>query len=398
MIRTVTKYLAAVLALLAVVIGLAWTTSPDPKLNPASFEKEPVAEQIAPLQEAVTLAQYRDEDGEIRTLQVLRFSNDTVTGIDLVELGGSRFDDPFAALSSVSKANLSAKSASNYPTIDVGFSALLPVGPTGTRHIGTGTNFPEHAEEANSQSVFQFPKFGSATPARTQVPAVDGVLLDYEVELCMRFDRDIKSMTDFEQSAKGVFLCGDFTNRNALVELADPENLDSGYGFSDAKSGPASFPTGPFLVIPKDWESFVADVRMTTAVNGQPRQDARGKEMTLSFRKLAEKALGDMEKPRFLYQDGFYRLAENNKIAAEATLMSGTSEGVIFTSPSRGDIIEGVWHYLAIGGPFSDRTVLDAAKEKFIENEYRSGHFLQPRDQVRHGSNFLGNIEVMIVE
>ncbi len=396
MIWTVTKYLAVVMALLAVVLGLAWTTSPDPKLNPASFEKEPVAERIAPLNEAATLAQYQDEDGVVRTLQVLRFSNDTVTGIDLVELGGSRFDDPFAALSSVSETNLTTESVANYPTVDVAFSALLPAGPSGSRHIGTGTNFPEHAEEANSQSVFQFPKFGSATPARTQIRAVDGILLDYEVELCMRFDRDIKSATDFEQSVKGVFLCGDFTNRNALVELAVPDNLDSGYGFSDAKSGPDSFPTGPFLVIPSDWESFVADVRMTTAVNGQPRQDARGKEMTLNFRKLAEKALGDMEKPRFLYQDGFFWLAEDKKIPANATLMSGTSEGVIFTSPTRGDIIEGVWRYLTIGGPFSETTMLDAARAKFIENEHRSGHFLQTGDKVRHGSNFLGNIEVSI--
>lgn len=392
------KYIAIIGSFALVVILIAWVTSPDPKLNPASFEDEPVTEDVAAFDEATTLAQYQDEGGTTRTIQVLAFSQEKVTGVDLRELGGSSFENPFAALSSISEDTVTLRTATKYPTTEVPFSALLSAGPTGTRHIGTGTNFPEHAEEANSQSVFQFPKFGSATPARTQVQAADGILLDYEVELCMRFDRDIKSATDFEQSVKGVFLCGDFTNRNALVELADPDNLDSGYGFSDAKSGKGAFPTGPFLVIPKDWERFVANVRMTTSVNEEPRQDARGQEMTLNFRQLAEKALGDMEKPRFFYQDEFYRLSKNNKIPSDGTLMSGTSEGVIFTSPTRGDIIEGVWRYLAIGGPFSETAFLDVAKANFIENELRSGHFLQIGDKVQHGSNVLGNIEVTIVK
>ncbi|GAB5489560.1 MAG: hypothetical protein Pars2KO_31300 [Parasphingorhabdus sp.] len=398
MIKRFSKYLVLVGIIFIVLILLAWVTSPDPKLNMASFEDKPVTERIAPLDEAVTLAQYRDENGKIVTFQVLSFSEKTVTGIDLSELGASNIEDPFAALSSVSAEAVTAETVPGFPTIEVAFSALLPSGPTGSQHIGTGTNFPEHAEEANSQSVFQFPKFGSATPTRTQVQAKEGILLDYEVELCMRFDRDIKSAEDFELAVKGIFLCGDFTNRNALVTLADPDNLDSGYGFSDAKSGSDSFPTGPFLVIPKDWESFVTQVHMTTAVNDEPRQDARGKEMTLNFKQLTTKALKDMSKPRFLYQDKFHLLAENNMIAADSTLMSGTSEGVIFTPPTRGDIIEGAWLYISRGGPFSETTLLNAVREKFIGNELRSGHFLQSGDLVRHGSNYLGNIEINVVE
>ena len=92
---------------------------------------------------------------------------------------------------------------------------------------------------------------------------------------------------DFDTAVKGLFLCGDFTNRNALVELVDPDNLDSGHGFSDSKSGPDFFPTGPFIVVPKDLASFVSNLRMTTSVNQQARQDARGGEMTLDFRQLA---------------------------------------------------------------------------------------------------------------
>lgn len=67
-----------------------------------------------------------------------------------------------------------------------------------------GTNFPEHAEEASSGSVFQFPKFGARSPARTTVKREDGILLDYEVELCGRFDRDITALDDFDAATKGV--------------------------------------------------------------------------------------------------------------------------------------------------------------------------------------------------
>jgi len=391
------RYLGIFSVIFVAMVLTAWATSPDPRGNPASFEDEPLTQTIAPLNEAITLAQFKGENGETVTLQVLEFAGDRIKGVDLAELGASTSDDPFAALASVRSVPNTEATAVVYPTIMVAMTDLLPSGTSGTRHIGTGTNFPEHAEEANSQSVFQFPKFGPATPARTTVGFNEDILLDYEVELCIRFDRDIQSAADFDAAVKGLFLCGDFTNRNVLVNLADPDNLDSGFGFSDAKSGQDSFPTGPFLVIPKDWKAFAGKLRMTTSVNGEPRQDARGEEMKLDFRQLAEKSLGDMAKPRFLYQGQFHRLTRNNRIDTSSTLMSGTSEGVIFTSPTRSDIIEGMLHYISASGPFSSKTILDAVRETFIANEIKSGHFLQPGDSIRHGSNFLGDIEVSVV-
>lgn len=379
-------------------ILLAWVSSPDPKLNHASFEKTAVIEAVAPLDEATTLAQFIDENGQIVTLQVVSFSGETVTGINLTELGARPNDHPLVALSSIDTAALSTENINSFPSIEIEMSKLLPSGSTGSRHIGTGTNFPEHAEEAGSQSVFSFPKFGAATAARTEVATTQSVMLDYEVELCMRFDRDVASVEDFDTALKGVFLCGDFTNRNALVELVDPDNLDSGYGFSDSKSGPDFFPTGPFLVVPKDWAALVANLRMTTSVNGQARQDARGREMTLGFRQLAEKSLADMQEKRFFYAEEFYFLAPSKKIDRAMTLMSGTAEGVIFTPPTRRDMIDGMLHYVTSGGPFSKNTLIDAVKQTFIQNEIESGHFLQPGDVVDYRSSYLGNIQITVTE
>lgn len=396
--KLIPKIASGIVVLTGAIITIAWATSPDPKFNPASFEDAALVEGIAPLDQATTLAQFEDDNGAVRTVLVTSFTDVTVSGVDLREFGSDGSADPFAALASADAFPSSLEQAGRSPLTQIGFERLLPSGSLGDRHIGTGTNFPEHAQEANSGSVFGFPKFGSATPPRTTVRRPEGVLLDYEVELCVRFDRDIASLADFDAATKGVFLCGDFTNRNAIVELVDPDNLDSGSGFSDAKSGTDFFPTGPFLVIPNDWKAFVADLRMTTSLNGEPRQDARGGEMTLDFRQLVGKSLNDMGESRFLYRDGREFLAENGMIRADMSLMSGTAEGVIFTGPTRADYVEMIASYLLAGGPFTGSSLDEVAKARFIKNELVSGHFLKAGDQVRHGSSYLGNIEVLVTK
>lgn len=329
---------------------------------------------------------------------VLYRDGENIVGIDLADLGGGDTDNPFAALARADLSGVLEGHVDHLRHLTKTIGELLPAGPGGTRHIGTGTNFPEHALEANSTAVFQFPKFGHATPARTKVRAPVGILLDYEVEICARFDRQLNHAEDFDVAVKGFFLCGDFTTRNALINLADPDNLDSGTGFSDAKSGPDFFPTGPFLVVPHDWHAFVAGQRMTTSVNGAPRQDARGSEMTLNFRQLVQKAFADMDKPRFLYSDEFVKLTSAGAIPTSATVMSGTSEGTIFTPPSRGDLIEAVARYLIRGGPISGESFLSVARRTFIANELKGQHYLQPGDIVHHRSTYLGDILVEVTQ
>lgn len=386
--------------LLAASLSIAWITSPDPRYNDASFEDQPLEMKLAPLEQAITLAQHQDQadSNRVRTMVVLEMKENVVVGVDLENLGAVRTSDPFEAMASADISPLVSGDGSDLEKSSIEIRKLLPSGPGGENHIGTGTNFPEHAEETNSHSVFQFPKFGTASSSRTELHAKTGILLDYEVELCMRFDRDIAAPEQFDEAVKGIFLCGDFTNRNALIMLADPDNLDSGHGFSDAKSGPDRFPTGPFLVIPNDWKTFVSDLRMTTSVNGANRQDARGREMTLDFRQLVHKAFTDMDAPRFLYRDEYVRLTPNGTIPSSMALMSGTSEGTIFTPPSRGDLIEAVLVYVARGGPLSGDEFLESARQTFISNELAGSHFLKPGDIVRHASNYLGDIEVRVVD
>ena len=388
---------AGILAFAAAAVFIAWLTSEDPRTNQASFEDTPLQMSLSPSTEAITLAQFRNDQGETVTLLVTQYADGAITGIDFSDFGAPRFDDPFEVLASVDPSEIVSAERELSGRIEVSIEDLLPSGPTGSHHIGIGTNFPEHAEEASSDSVFNFPKFGTATPARTSVVAPASGLLDYEVEFCMRFDRPIASLKDFDDAVKGLFLCADFTDRIALLELADFDNLDSGYGFSDAKSGDDFFPTGPFLVVPQDWRAFIAEERMTTELNGEARQDARGAEMTLDYRALAEKALNDMSEARFFYQGDFYRLSQTGRIEPEMTLMSGTSEGVIFTSPARHDYIEMIIAYVLAGGPLSGKSLIDIGVPIFIENEVQGGHFLKPGDEVIYRSSRMGEIVVEVI-
>ena len=232
MFLSICRILGVALAALATILFGAWVTSPDPKFNPATFEDDPFETTISPLSTAVTLAQYVNDDTEIVTLLIESYDGAQIRGVDLANLGAARTADPFEALASIDDEKLSNAFSLGLETVSVPVSRVSSAGPTGAQHIGIGTNFPEHAEEAQSGSVFNFPKFGTATPARTTVSAPEGGLLDYEVELCLRFDRPIETLDDFDAAVKGFFLCADFTDRIKLLELADPDNLDSGYGFS----------------------------------------------------------------------------------------------------------------------------------------------------------------------
>ncbi|MFN3517715.1 MAG: fumarylacetoacetate hydrolase family protein [Novosphingobium sp.] len=393
LIRHVLRIAGVALFMLVIGVALAWVTSPDPRGNPASFEADPLVPMIAPLDRAVTLAQRRRADGSVATYLVVGMAEGQIRAIDLAELGAPQTDNPFAALAALDEAALRPARLADAPILGFAISELLPAAGAGTHHIATGTNFAAHAEEAGSGSVFQFPKFGAASAAHTTVRADSDILLDYEVELCLRFDRAITSLTDFDAATKGLFLCGDFTDRAMLARMADPGNLDSGYGFSDAKSRADFFPSGALLVIPRDLGAFVAAERFTTSVNGQPRQDARGGEMTLDFRGLMEKALADMDRPRFRYQGSNHRLAPGGRVTADTVLMSGTAEGVIFTPPTRSDMIEGLLEWAGSGARLSLR---DAVVERFIANEQASGHFLQPGDVVEFASTHLGTIRVVV--
>ncbi len=379
-------------------VGLAACASDAPQdINPFSGEATPLSISMLPPSAGLTLAQTRNGRGEAVTLLVTAMREGGIRAIDLSSAGARPGADMFEAVAAVGAQKLSelqkAGGGRDYAMKDL----LSPAG-TGERHIASGTNFREHQEEASIASVFNFPKFGPASPAVSTVKLKPRVLLDYEVEICVAFDRAIASVADFDAAKKGFFVCGDFSDRAMLVERIDRANMASGVGFSDAKSGSDFFPTGPVMVIPNDWASFVDAERITTKVNGAMRQDARGGEMILDFRELTEKALRDRDDTRYVYAGQHVTLFGGQAIPRGSVLMSGTSEGVIFRPPTPEDFAEGGKRTRASGAAPSEQAEVRAVLDVFIEREMAAKRYLQPGDVVQHAGSSLGALSVTVVD
>lgn len=393
------KYpISLTVAAIGVATGL-WMIQPeDPeRRNPFDREDSALAPQILPPEQGLTLALERKGAGDApHVLLVTGLKAGQISAIDLTAQGLTSKTDFFDVMAEIGGDRLADLASAAVPTVTRGFQDLLPAAGPASRHVASGTNFREHQEETNAQSVFNFPKFGTATPPVTTVSFEAGELLDYEVEICTRFDRDITRIEDFDAARKGFFLCGDFSDRAVLSRMIDPDDFDSGSGFSDAKSGPGHFPSGGLFVVPHDWKAFVDQERLMTLVNGDLRQDTRASGMILSFRALVEQVLSDTESTRFLYQGRNWHLVEDGIIARDQVLMSGTSEGVIFIPPTTRQILRGAVRYVTYGSFLRGGSAYDAVIQSFLSEEHKAGRYLQPGDQVVHASSSMGQINVEV--
>ncbi len=356
----------------------------------------PLVGSVAPRDDADTFARVRWADGRVVTLLVTGFDRHGVRAVDLTAFGAPLDADVFDVIAALGTSALDKARRANADHV-YALGELLPSAGSPTRQLATGTNFRAHARETEIEEVFNFPKFGPATPSRTTVALRSGVLLDYEVEICARFDRDIRTVADFDAARKGFFLCGDFTDRASLMRLVDPKNLASGKGFSDAKSEADFFPTGPFLVVPRDWRAFVRSQRMTTRVNEELRQDARGGEMILDFRAIVQKALTNGGGGSYTFKGAAIPLLSGGTISRGSAVMSGTADGVVFRPPQLSDYVSGGRRYIFTGPMFRGDSAQRVMIEGFIEKERRSGRYLKPGDLVAHSSSSMGDLQVEVI-
>ncbi|NIZ12510.1 fumarylacetoacetate hydrolase family protein [Phaeobacter sp. HF9A] len=339
-----------------------------------------------------------DAQAQRRLLLVTEIGLDNVFAIDLSPHLPPGSHDAFDAVDILGWADLvqmASQGASDFFPID----SLLPVAE-GEAHVAFGTNFQSHGKEVENEAPFAFPRLTRPSAAMTEL-AVDSqaVLLDYEVELCMRFDRDIAVLGDFEAARKAIFLCGDFTDRAALLRgMPEGEKTFSGIGFTDAKSLPGAFPTGPVLVIPRDWRSFVKEEYIATELNGQPMQFASGADMQLDFGQMADFTLQRAGADDWVHQGSAIPLIPGRVIRKGQVLLSGTPEGVLLRRPSRRTILANVGSYLLLGGAFSGRSPYRYILENFIQSGLREGAMLQPGDTVVHRATRLGTIKTQIKE
>lgn len=361
------------------------------------FATHSYALELAPLEKALSLAQF-EQAGQTHTLLVLADNGAEVTGIDISARSGFYPDDSFDLVGQLGYETLVQYASAEIPKLSLPYAALLPQSGTSRQHIGAGINYPEHGEETGQETrPFVFPKIVQATGSREIIAFHSDQLLDYEVELCARFDQDIAQPEDIETAMVGLFLCGDFTDRALLMRLIDTSNVQSGIGFTDAKSQQGFFPTGPYLVVPQNWRNFLKEIRLQLSVNNELKQDSYASEMVLSTDKLAAKALesGAESESRWQFEGAVVPLLPDKLIEKGMAILTGTPEGVIFRPPSSGFKFRSILQYIFTasflrGGP------TQYVIEQYIEENILAKNYLQPGDMVIVGATYLGNIQIEI--
>jgi len=344
------------------------------------------ANDILPLDEGLTLAQFGTPDAA-RTLLVTADDGATLTGHDLSALVGADTADPFELAARFDWKTFTPETA---PVLTVPYADLLPAARWSDANVAAGVNYRAHAEESSVEGgMFLFPKLAAATPAQADLPAPPGGMLDYEVELGVVFDRDLKSLDDLDEARAAFFVCNDFTERATLARQADRDDVRSGKGFPDAKGFTGSFQTGPYLVLPHDWKDFTARVTLSLDVNGAQRQNAPATDMEVPIPGLVQAALDHGNTAKWNYHGTPVPMLPSGYFARGTALLTGTPAGVVFAPPGNLFVATSALHGLVTLG-FRDGGFEKHVIERFIASEIAAKRFLQPGDTVVARATWLG--------
>jgi 2-keto-4-pentenoate hydratase/2-oxohepta-3-ene-1,7-dioic acid hydratase in catechol pathway len=212
-----------------------------------------------------------------------------VTDGGIVELS-ARFGEQYPTLREViaagALARLSEDAAGRAADHPLDAVTWLPPIPVPEKIICIGVNYPDrNAEYKDGQEAPKYPSMFMRTPRSFvghNTPLVRpraSVQLDYEGELVLvigKAGRHIPEGSALDHVA-AVTLCNEGTIRDWVRHAKF--NVTQGKNFDSTGS------LGPWLV-PYTDESQIADIRLTTRVNGETRQDDLTARLIFSFRYL----------------------------------------------------------------------------------------------------------------
>jgi 2-keto-4-pentenoate hydratase/2-oxohepta-3-ene-1,7-dioic acid hydratase in catechol pathway len=206
--------------------------------------------------------------------------------VDLTRRFGKELPDLRAVIAEQALDRLAEAGSERAPDHALDAIRYLPPVPLPEKIICVGVNYPERNEEyrdgsaaAAKPSLFvRFPRSFVGHGARLMRPP-ESQQLDYEGEVVLvigRAGRRIAEAKALEHVA-AITLANEGTLRDWVRH--GKFNVTQGKNFE--KSGAI----GPWLVPYAD-EGQIADIRLTTRVNGESRQDDRTSRMIFSFRKI----------------------------------------------------------------------------------------------------------------
>lgn len=189
---------------------------------------------------------------------------------------------------------------------------FAPAVPNPDKIICIGLNYKKHADETGlpyPEYPVLFNKFNNALAAHKEAVAVPRVTerLDYEVELGIVIGKEAKYVDEAEalDYVFGYCTTNDLSARDLQKRASQWLTGKSSDGFA---------PVGPYVVT-KDAIEDPNDLRLTTKVNGELRQDSNTADMIYNVEELVS------------YISQFMTLQPGDLI------MTGTPEGVIIGKP-----------------------------------------------------------------
>lgn len=183
-------------------------------------------------------------------------------------------------------ADLVEEGARRSPDHPLEAVTFLPVMAEGGKIICVGVNYPDrNAEYKDGQAApafpSLFPRFAQSFTGHGQplIRPKASQQLDYEGEIAIvigKAGRHIAEADALDHIA-ALTLCNEGTVRDWVRHAK--------FNVTQGKNFDASGALGPWLV-PYEGEAQIADIRLTTAVNGELRQDDRTSRMIFPFRNL----------------------------------------------------------------------------------------------------------------
>ncbi|MCD9017635.1 fumarylacetoacetate hydrolase family protein [Parachryseolinea silvisoli] len=343
-------------------------------------------------EEALTLSRF-NHNGQSHILAVLDDDGKTLTGIDLsVKL--NRFDQSaLEVIQTLQYNEVVAIIRASKDRVTVPYEALLPA-IEGNKHIAIGINYDEHGEETSVDAPFLFPKIVDTDPAIHHLKYTPGWLLDHEVELGLVFPDAVCSNLDLPNQRIGFLVVNDYSERATLMRELDVKNVKNGKGFPNAKSMKGFLPTGPYIVVPRDWQSFVAELTLDLHVNGVIRQSGFAKDMVWNISKIIEETLASKNRTWPCHNKNV-GLLENDCIPANSIIITGTPAGVIFKKPTTGFKVKTASKYFLTFSFFSHQ-LLPYVMQEHLKKQIREDKYLKPGDFVETSISFLGTIKTTI--
>jgi 2,4-diketo-3-deoxy-L-fuconate hydrolase len=248
-------------------------------------------------------------------------------------------------------------------------------------HIAVGNNFPEHSDEVGVEdgTPFLFPKIVSPTGPISEL-SNEGALLDYEVEIAL-VTLEASDARVIPPEYLGLIAVNDFTDRKLLLENVNPYDVESGRGFTTAKSQPGYLPVGNLFVIPKNYRNFSENLELKLYINKELRQKSKFNEAIWDIDSIYDQIR--IQSDRTWMHEGREVSLFNNpqeKIIPERTMiLSGTPSGVVFNSVTGNQKFRGFFQWLFFGW---DKSIPEHSINNYISDAQEAGIYLQENDIV----------------